>query len=722
MSLRSNWMRYLARGLALFIMVACNSLWAFASDPVRSPRYISMDDTNPFLAPSPLPFHAPDFSAVKVDHFMPAFEDGMRQQLAEMDVIAKQTTAPTLENTIVSMERTGEVLDRVAPVFFHLSGAHTNDEIQKLEEEIAPKLASHSDNIYLNPKLFQRVEALWQAREKANWTEEQRRLVEKYYENFVRAGARLNAEQQARIRAINEELSTLTTQFQNNLLAVTKDRSLLFEDASKLDGMSPSDLSSAQQGAAARGLTSKYLLALQNTTRQPVLTSLKNRETRKAVWLASANRAIGDGGGIDNRPIVLKLARLRAERATLLGYANHAAYTLENQMAENPEAAFTMLKDLVPGVMAKARIESEKILEAMRADGIEGPVEPWDWEYYAERVRARDYSVDEGAVKPFFEMESVLQNGVFYAYGKLYGVSFRERKDLPVWHPTVRVFDVIDADAKPIGLFYADYYHRDNKRGGAWMDAFVSQSRLRGNQPVVVNVMNIPQPAPGTPTLLTLDEVTTMFHELGHGVHGLFSSVEYPLLSGTNVPRDYVEFPSTVHEDWAIDPEILAHYARHYKTGDPIPKELLDKAIAASKFNKGYETLEYLAAALLDLGWHTVTVDQVPSDMEAFEKELLKRYGVDFAPVPPRYRTAYFAHVWSGGYSAGYYAYLWSEVLAADAFAAMKERGGLKQSNGQAFRDAILSRGDSRDVMQQYIDFRGQKPSVDALLIRRGLK
>ncbi|MFN9850979.1 MAG: M3 family metallopeptidase, partial [Planctomycetota bacterium] len=358
-----------------------------------------MDDTNPFLAPSPLPFHAPDFSAVKVDHFMPAFEDGMRQQLAEMEAIAKQTAAPTLENTIVAMERTGEILDRVAPVFFHLSGAHTNDEIQKLEEEIAPKLASHSDNIYLNPQLFQRVETLWQGRDKATWNEEQRRLVEKYYENFVRAGARLNAEQQARIRAINEELSTLTTQFQNNLLAVTKDRSLLFEDASQLDGMSPSDLSSAQQAAAARGQTGKYLLALQNTTRQPVLTSLKNRETRKAVWLASANRAIGEGGGIDNRPIVLKLARLRAERAKLLGYANHAAYTLENQMAENPEAAFAMLKDLVPGVMAKARIESEKILEAMRADGIEGPVEPWDWEYYAERVRARDYSVDEGAVK-----------------------------------------------------------------------------------------------------------------------------------------------------------------------------------------------------------------------------------------------------------------------------------------------------------------------------------
>lgn len=722
MTMRLNWASHLTRGLALIVVFPCNGLWAVASDPVRSPFTISMDDSNPFFAPSSLPFHAPDFAAVKVEHFMPAFDEGMRQQLAQMDEIANQAAPPTLDNTLIAMERSGEILDRVAPVFFHLSGAYTNDAIQKLEEEIAPKLASHSDNIYLNRKLFQRVETLWKGREQGNWSEEQKRLVEKYYENFVRAGARLTADQQARIRAINEELSTLTTQFQNNLLAVAKERSLLIEDVSKLEGLSASDLSSAKQGAAARGHEGKYLLSMQNTTRQPVLTSLKNRETRKAVWLASANRAMGEAGGIDNRPIVLKLAKLRAERAKLLGYANHAAYTLENQMAENPQAAFKMLQDLVPGVMAKARIESEKILEAMRADGIDGPVEPWDWEYYAERVRARDYSVDETAVKPYFEMESVLQNGVFYAYGKLYGISFRERKDLPVWDPTVRVFDVIDVGGKTIGLFYADYYHRENKRGGAWMDAFVSQSRLRGHQPVVVNCMNIPQPAPGTPTLLTLDEVTTMFHELGHGVHGLFSSVEYPLLSGTNVPRDYVEFPSTVHEDWAIDPEILAHYARHYQTGQTIPKDLLAKAIAASKFNKGYETLEYMAAALVDLGWHSLTEEQVPSDVESFEKELLKRFGVDFAPVPPRYRSSYFAHVWSGGYSAGYYAYLWSEVLAADAFAAWKERGGLKQSNGQDFRKAILSRGDSRDVMQQYIDFRGQKPTVDALLIRRGLK
>nr|MCU0708947.1 M3 family metallopeptidase [Pirellula sp.] len=581
---------------------------------------------------------------------------------------------------------------------------------------------AHSDNIFLNPQLFRRVESLWLSRGEREWSEEQRRLIEKYYEQFVRAGAKLSPADQARVRAINEELSSLTTQFQNQLLAVAKERALRIDDVSKLDGMNASDISSARQAAEARGEKGKYLLPMPSTTRQPVLTSLTNREMRKAVWLASANRAIGESGGIDNRPIVLKLARLRAERARLLGYPNHAAYTLDNQMAKTPEAALKMLQDLVPGVMAKTRIESEKILEAMRADGLSGPVEPWDWEYYAERVRARDYRVDGEAIKPYFELENVLHNGLFYAFQKLYGISFQERKDLPVWHPTVRVFDVADSNGEPLGLFYADLYHRDSKRGGAWMDSFVTQSRLKRHQPVVLNCLNIPQPAEGNPTLLTLDEVTTLFHELGHGVHGLFSSVEYPLLAGTNVPRDYVEFPSTFHEDWAIDPEILAHYARHYQTNEPLPKDLLDKAIAANKFNKGYETLEYMAAALLDLGWHTLTEDQIPSDVEAFEKATLEKYGVAFHPVPPRYRSPYFAHIWSGGYSAGYYAYLWSEVLAADAFAAMSARGGLNLSNGKAFRETILSRGDSRDVMQQYIDFRSGKPTVDALLIRRGLK
>jgi peptidyl-dipeptidase Dcp len=681
-----------------------------------------MDDQNPFFSPSRLPFKAPDFAAIEPKHFLPAIEKGMEQQLSEIKSIAEQDAAPTFENTLVRMESTGEILDRVLPVFFHLTSAHTNEVIQQIEEEVAPKLASHSDNIFLNPKLFNRVESLWQSRDQGEWSEEQRRLVEKYYELFVRAGAKLSPVNQARVRAINEELSSLTTQFQNQLLAVSKERALLIEDVSKLAGMNASDLSSARQAAEARGENGKYLLPMPSTTRQPVLTSLSNREMRKAVWLASANRAIGESGGIDNRPIVLKLARLRAERARLLGYPNHAAYTLDNQMAKTPEAAFKMLQDLVPGVMAKTRIESEKILEAMRADGVQGPVEPWDWEYYAERVRAQEYRVDGEAIKPYFELENVLHNGLFYAFQKLYGISFQERKDLPVWHPTVRVFDVIDADGKPLGLFYADLYHRDSKRGGAWMDSFVTQSRLKGHQPVVLNCLNIPQPAPGNPTLLTLDEVTTLFHELGHGVHGLFSSVEYPLLAGTSVPRDYVEFPSTFHEDWAIDPDILSHYARHYQTNEPLPKDLLEKAIAANKFNKGYETLEYMSAALLDLGWHTLTVDQIPSDVEAFEKATLEKYGVNFHPVPPRYRSPYFAHIWSGGYSAGYYAYLWSEVLAADAFAAMSVRGGLTLPNGNAFRQTILSRGDSRDVMQQYIDFRSEKPTVDALLIRRGLK
>ena len=681
-----------------------------------------MNESNPFFAPSKLPLLAPDFKAIQTPHFLPAFESGMKQQLAEMDAIADQKDPPTFSNTLVPMEKSGEILTRVSSVFFNLASAHTNPEIQKIEEEIAPKLAAHSDDIHLNKKLFARVESLWNNSEKETWTEEQRRLLQETYEDFVRAGAKLSDDQQAKVRAINEQLSSLETQFQNNLLAITKERALLVDDVSKLEGMSESEINAAKQAAAVKGQDGKYLIAITNTTRQPVLTSLKNREMRRQVWLASANRAIGESGGLDNQPIVLELARLRAERAKLLGYPNHAAFTLENQMANDPKSAFDMLRNLVPGVVGKAMSEAMMIEQAMKADGVSGPVEPWDWEYYAEKVRVKEYQVDENSIKPYFELESVLKNGVFYTFGKLYGVEFRERTDLPVWHPTVRVFDVLGTDGKQIGLFYADYYQRDSKRGGAWMDSLVAQSRLLNRLPVVVNVMNIPEPAQGEPTLLSLDHVTTMFHELGHGVHGLFSSVEYPSLSGTSVPRDYVEFPSTFHEDWAIEPEVLTNYARHYQTGETIPRELLNKAIAANKFNKGYETLEYLAAALLDLGWHSLNPNEIPKDAIAFENELLRRFGVDYAPVPPRYRTTYFAHAWSGGYSAGYYAYLWSEVLAADAFAFMKSQHGLTPENGKLFRDKILSRGGTREVMQQYIDFRGSEPKVDALLIRRGLK
>jgi peptidyl-dipeptidase Dcp len=503
---------------------------------------------------------------------------------------------------------------------------------------------------------------------------------------------------------------------------VTKERAVMVDDVKQLEGMSDGEIAAAKQAASAKGAEGKYLLAITNTTRQPILTSLKDRELRRKVWMASANRALGENGGIDNQPIVLELAKLRAQRAQLLGYADHASFTLENQMASNPKAAMKMLEDLVPGVVEKVKSEAALISQAMSEDGLTGQPEAWDWEYYAEKVRAKKYQVDETAIKPYFELESVLQNGVFYTYNKLYGMEFKERKDLPVWHPTVRVFDVIGQDGKPIGLFYADYFQRDSKRGGAWMDSLVSQTRLLHQLPVVINVMNIPAPAEGQPALMSLDHVQTMFHELGHGVHGLFSSVEYPSLSGTSVPRDYVEFPSTFHEDWAIEPDILANYARHYQTGEVLPKGLLDKAIAANKFNKGFDSLEYLSAALLDLAWHSLTPDQVPTDVVAFENQALSKFGVDLAAVPPRYRTSYFAHVWSGGYSAGYYAYLWSEVLAADAYAFMKESGGATPDNGRAFREKVLSRGGSREVMQQYIDFRGQEPGVEALLIRRGLK
>lgn len=685
----------------------------------------SMKAENPLLSKSPLFLEAPVFSDIKVEHYKPAFEVGMAEQKKEIEAIANSTEKPTFDNTLVAMERTGETLKRVAAIFFNLTNSHTSPELQAVEEEIAPILSSHFDDINLNKKLFARIQAIWNDRNILELNEEQKRLLEEQYQSFVRAGAMLDDAAQQRVRQINEEMSKLTTQFQNNLLAATKERAVIVDDVKQLDGMSDAEIAAAAEAAKQKGQEGKYLISITNTTRQPILTSLKNRELRKKVWEASAYRAMGQNGGVDNRPLVIKLAKLRAEKATLLGFASHAEYALQNQMAKKPEAAFKMLSDLVPQVLAKAKAESKEIQEFMNADGVAGDVQPWDWEYYAEKVRKAKYDFDESLIKPYFELDSVLKNGVFYTFGRLYNVSFRERTDLPVYCEGVRVFDVLNKDGSVIGVFYADYIERDSKRGGAWMDSFVNQSRLLGQKPVVVNVMNISKAAPGEPVLMSLDQVQTMFHELGHGVHGLFSKVEYPTLSGTSVPRDFVEFPSTVHEDWAIDPVVLKNYARHYKTGETIPQEMLERAIAASKFNKGFDTLEYLSAALLDLGWHSMKADDVPTspeDVEKTEAALLAKYGVNFAPVPPRYRTQYFAHVWSGGYSAGYYAYLWSEVLAADAFAYMATQGGLESNSGMEFREKILSRGATREVMQQYRDFRGSDPKVEALLERRGLK
>jgi peptidyl-dipeptidase Dcp len=687
-----------------------------------SPSKIDMPAAHPFQLRSTLPFEAPAFDRIQESHYRPAFEQGMADQLKEISQIAESASAPTFENTSVALEKTGELLRRVQAVFFHMCGAHTNDNLQAIEEDIAPKLASHADDIYLNAKLFGRVQSIWNQRDQLGLNEEQNRLLKEQYEQFVRAGAKLTSEQQARIRAINAEMSTLTTQFQNNLLALAKQSAVIVDSALELDGMDAGDIAAAAEAAKVRGLEGKYLLSITNTTRQPVLVSLNNRALRQRVWEASSNRGLGRDGGLDNRPLVLKLAKLRAEKATMLGYGNHAAFTLENQMAKTPDSATRMLKDMAPKVLANVKKEAEKIQAMMKAEGADFALEPWDWEYYAEKVRRQEFKIDENLIKPYFELEHVLQDGVFHTFNLLYGVKFRERKDLPVYHEDVRVFDVFGEDGKQIGLFYTDYFHRDSKRGGAWMDAWISQSRLLNQMPVVVNVMNIPRPAPGEPALISLDNVQTMFHELGHGVHGLFSSVDFPTLAGTSVPRDFVEFPSTFHEDWAIDPNVLANYAKHYKTGEVIPQELLEKAIRASKFNKGFDTLEYISAAVLDLAWHSLTPDKIPSDVEAFEAQALESNGLNYRPVPPRYRTLYFAHIWSGGYSSGYYAYLWSEVLAADAFAHMRNRGGLTRANGQRYRDTILSRGGTRDVLQQYIDFRGEEPSVDPLLIRRGLK
>ena len=677
---------------------------------------------NPFAAPSPLAFHAPAFDRIRLEHYQPAFMVGMKQQLAEMDAIAAQTDTPTFENTIEAIERSGALLTRVRNVFSNMTSAEKTKDLQNIETELAPLQAAHSDNILLNRGLFARVEKLFKTRESLGLSEEQREVLKQHYESFVRAGAKLDETQQARIRSLNEQLSKLETKFEENLLAVAEERSVFIENVADLDGLSAADIAAAAEGAKARGKEGKYLLEITNTTRVPILSSLNNRETRRRIWEASADRGLGRDGGIDNRPLVLEIAQLRAERSKLLGFANHAAFKLQNQMAEEPDAARKMLADLIPGVLAKVQEEARDLEAMIRDSGAQHELAPWDWEYYTEKVRQARFEVDEAAVKPYFELDSVLQNGVFFTMNKLYGIEFRERTDLPVYHPDVRVFDVFDKDGTQFAIYYADFFKRDTKRGGAWMSSYVDQSHLLHELPVIVNVLNIPKPAAGEPALISFDNVTTMFHEMGHALHGMFSDVTYPSVSGTATPRDFVEFPSTFEEDWAIQPEVLSNYAKHYKTGAPIPKDLLDKVIRASKFNQGFDTMEYLAAALLDLEWHTLTSAEIPADAEKFEAAALQKYGIDYAPVPPRYRTAYFAHIWSGGYSSSYYAYLWSEVLAADAFAYMQAHGGLTRENGQRFRDTILSVGGSREPMDAYKAFRGTEPTVEALLKRRGLK
>jgi peptidyl-dipeptidase Dcp len=676
--------------------------------------------TNPLFKPSPLQYQAPQFDLIKVEHYLPAMEAGIVENAAEIEKIANNTEAATFENTIVALEKSGALLDRATSVFFNMTGTISNPEILQIQATMAPKLAAHGDNISLNPKLFARVKAIYDGRNELKLDSEALRLVEVTYERFVRAGALLNDEQKTTIRALNEEHSKLANQFGQNLLKITKDIAVFVDDKAQLAGMSEAEIAAAAEGAKARGQDGKYVIEVTNTTRQPVLAVLENRELRKKVWEASAYR--GTTGETDNRPLVARLTQIRAEKAKLLGFETWADYQLGQSMAQKPQAVLSMLNSMVPAVVANTKLEAAAIQEMIKAQGGDFELQPWDWEFYAEKVRKAKYDLDESQVKPYFEFERVLQDGVFYTMNQLFGITMKPRPDLPVYHPDVKAYEVFDADGSSIAIFYADYFAREGKRGGAWMSSFVNQNNLSGDKPVVVNVMNIPKGPAGEPTLVSYDNVTTMFHEFGHGLHGIFSNVTYPSLSGTAVSRDFVEFPSTFQEDWAANPQVLANYAKHYKTGEAIPADLLAKILKSRSFNQGYDTLEYMAAALVDMEWHSLPAGAPLQDVEKFEAGALKKHGVDFAAVPPRYKSTFFSHSIGGGYSAGYYAYMWSEILAADAFAYVQSQGGLKIENGNNYRKHILSVGNTKPPMEAYKAFRGQEPTTDALLIRRGLK
>jgi peptidyl-dipeptidase Dcp len=677
---------------------------------------------NALLTASTLPMQAPPFDKIEDADFQPAIEEGMKQHLAEIQKIADNADAPTFANTFEAMERSGELLARSARIFFGLVAANTNDTLQGAQVALAPKLAEHSDAIHLNANLFKRVKAIYDARETSDLDPIQKRLVEKTYVDFVRAGAQLNDEDQTKLRALNKEESTLSTEFQNKLLAGTNAAAVEVDDKAMLDGLGEGGIAAAADAAKEKKLADgKYLLTLQNTTQQPVLGSLTNRDLRLKVLEASETRS-SRGDANDTRATIQRLAQLRAERAKLLGYANFAAYSLADQMAEKPENAVKLMTDMVPAATARARSEAAKIQKVIDAQKGGFKLTAADWDLYADQVRKAEYDLDEAAIKPYFELNRVLNDGVFFAANQLYGLTFKERHDLPVYQPDVRVFDVFDADGTQLALFYADYYKRPSKSGGAWMDVFVEQDGLTGTKPVVYNVCNFTKPADGQPALLSFDDVGTMFHEFGHALHGMFSNVKYPSIAGTSTSRDFVEFPSQFNENWALDPKVFANYAKHVETGEPMPQELVDKIVKARAFNQGYATVEYLGAALLDQAWHQLPADAPLQDVDKFEADALNRYKINVAEVPPRYKTPYFAHIWGGGYSAGYYAYLWSEVLDHDAFQWFKENGGLTRENGQTFRDKVLSRGNSEELAKMYKDFRGKDPSVEPLLEFRGLK
>jgi peptidyl-dipeptidase Dcp len=672
--------------------------------------------TNPFSSPSTLPFGAPPFDKIKDADYEPAIDEGMSQELAEIEKIAANPEAPTFVNTIEAMERSGALLRRVQSAFGAMTQANTNATIQKIQADEAPKLAAHRDAIYLNRALFARVKTVYDRRASLGLDPEAKNLLERYYREFVRSGAQLSDTDANSLKALNAEQAKLTSEFRSKLLAETNALAVVVDNVAELDGLPEADIAAATETAKSRGLTGKYVIALQNTTQQPAQVYLKNRALREKLFKASSSRGHA-GGSNDRTAIVKRFAELRAQRAKLLGYSNYAFFGLDDQMAKTPDNAIQLMTDMVPAAVAKARGEAEKMQKMI---GSAFKLEPWDWQYYAEQVRKADYDIDENQVKQYFELDRVLNDGVFFAANKMYGITFKERKDIPVYHPDVRVFEVTDADGSPLALFYLDPYLRSNKAGGAWTSSFVQQNDLLGTKSVVYNVENFSKPAPGQPALISLSDATTMFHEFGHALHAMFSKVKYPSSGGT--PRDWVEFPSQFNEHWAFEPTVFANYAKHYKTGQPMPKDLVAKIERAKTFDQGFATVEYLAAALVDMAWHEVPVGTAVPEVDDFERASLKRFNIDVPEVPPRYHTTYFSHIWTNGYSAAYYAYIWSEVLDDDAYYWFKENGGMTRANGDRFRNMILAKRGMEDPAAMYRAFRGRDPIADPLLIERGLK
>ena len=676
-----------------------------------------MTNANPFAQRSTLEYELPPFADIKVEHYLPAFYEGCTQQLAEVQAILDTPGAATFENTIVALEKSGQKLMRMLLVFYNKSSSDTSDELDAIEEEMAPKLAAHQDAIQLNPVLFKRIKDLYDARESIGLNTEDAWLLERYYKDLIHAGAHLTEAQRDRLKELNEELSKLETQFGKNVLADTNDLAVLVDSLEELDGLSENEIAAASAAAKDRGHEGKWLIGMVNFTGNPVLDSLTNRELRKKIMEASKQKANRPNEN-DNKPVLLQMVKLRAERAKLFGKETHAEHVIAVQTAEHPDNVHAMLRKIAPAAVRNAKAEAEDLKKSAGTD-----IESWDWGFYTEQVRLEKYNIDTTKMRPYFELERVLHDGVFFAATKLFGITFKERPDLVTYHPEARAFEVNNEDGTKVGLFIGDFYTRDSKRGGAWMNNLVDQNFLSDQLPVVVNNLNIPKPPAGKPTLLTYDEITTLFHEFGHALHGLLSQVKYPRVSGTSVQRDFVEFPSQVNEMWILWPEVVENYARHHETGEKLPQEWIDNLNAARTFNEGHATTSYLSAAILDLAWHQLTTEQAAhvTDVEAFEAQAIKDYGLDFAPVPTRYRSTYFSHIFAGGYSSGYYGYIWSEVLDADTVDWFKENGGLLRANGEHFKNTLLGRGGSIDSMQMFRNFRGRDSKIEPLLKRRGL-